>query len=508
MKIAISYPSIDTSKGVPLLSQNRQFQYFNNPTYIYPVVPAYAATMLKEAGYKVAWLDAIAERWQLSKYLEELERSQADILAIESKTPTIKPFWKIIDDLKKFFPKLKIVLMGDHVTAMPLESMENSKVDFVLTGGDFDFALLNLVNFLSKKVKYLEPGVYYRDKKGKILDSGHFKLDHTLKNLPLIDRELTRWWLYAYANGNFKYTPGTYTMIGRDCWWRRPSSEGGHGCTFCSWTSTFPTWRVGTPKMLLKEVKNCLKLGIREIFDDTGTFPIGPWLKEFCEGMIDKGYHKKIKIGCNMRANGIKDQSTYDLMGKAGFRFILYGLESASQNTLDRLNKGTIPADMVTGAKMASKARLEPHVTCMVGYPWESKEEAETTVARTKELFNKGWINTLQATIVIPYPGTALFRECEKNKWLKTRDWNRYDMREPIMKSPIPDAEIMELTQKIYTSFLTPRYILRKLSSIRSMDDVNYYIFRGGKYIWGHLKDFAKSQLLKKSHPTLTPSLN
>ena len=81
-------------------------------------------------------------------------------------------------------------------------------------------------------------------------------------------------------------------------------------------------------------------------------------------------------------------------------------------------------------------------------------------------------------------------------------------MREPIMKSPIPDAEIMELTQKIYTSFLTPRYILRKLSSIRSMDDVNYYIFRGGKYIWGHLKDFAKSQLLKKSHPTLTPSLN
>src|SRR3989338_2084989 len=508
MKIAISYPSLDTSKGVPLLSQNIQIQYFNNPTFIYPLIPAYAATILKESGFQVSWLDAIAKRWPLSKYLEEVERSRVDILAIESKTPTIKPYWKIIDDLKKFFPKLKIVLMGDHVTALPLESMEKSEVDYVITGGDFDFALLNLVKFLDKKIKFLEPGVYYRNKKGEIENSGHFKLDHSLEKLPLIDRELSHWQLYAYANGNFKYTPGTYTMIGRDCWWRRPAAQGGHGCTFCSWTSTFPKWRVGTPEKLLEEVKASIDLGIREIFDDTGTFPIGPWLKTFCQGMIDRGYNKKIKIGCNMRANGIRDQATYDLMGKAGFRFILYGLESASQNTLNRLNKGTTPEDMVDGAKMATKGGLEPHVTCMVGYPWETLEEAETTVSRTKELFNKGWINTLQASIVIPYPGTALFAQCEKNGWLKTRNWDRYDMREPVMKSPIPETEIMELTQAIYTSFLTPRYIFRKLSSIRSKDDLNYYVIRGGKYVFGHLKDFAKSQLIKRSKPSLSPAVN
>ena len=62
MKIAISYPPIVTDKGIPLLSQNRQFQYFNNPTFIYPVVPAYAATMLMENGYDVEWLDGIAKR--------------------------------------------------------------------------------------------------------------------------------------------------------------------------------------------------------------------------------------------------------------------------------------------------------------------------------------------------------------------------------------------------------------------------------------------------------------
>ena len=51
MNIAVTYPPLENGKGVPLLGQNRQFQWFNSPTYIYPMVPAYAATYLKEKGF-------------------------------------------------------------------------------------------------------------------------------------------------------------------------------------------------------------------------------------------------------------------------------------------------------------------------------------------------------------------------------------------------------------------------------------------------------------------------
>ena len=61
MRVAIAYPPLPSDKGVPLLSQNRQFQWFNRPTYIYPVVPALAATLARDAGHEVAWLDGIAE---------------------------------------------------------------------------------------------------------------------------------------------------------------------------------------------------------------------------------------------------------------------------------------------------------------------------------------------------------------------------------------------------------------------------------------------------------------
>ena len=69
MKVMISYPPISKEKGWATLGQNRQFQYFKNPTYIYPVVPATAATLLKQNGFEVIWNDCIAEDWDYKGYL-------------------------------------------------------------------------------------------------------------------------------------------------------------------------------------------------------------------------------------------------------------------------------------------------------------------------------------------------------------------------------------------------------------------------------------------------------
>jgi radical SAM superfamily enzyme YgiQ (UPF0313 family) len=140
---------------------------------------------------------------------------------------------------------------------------------------------------------------------------------------------------------------------------------------------------------------------------------------------------------------------------------------------------------------MAKKAGLEPHLTVMVGYPWETKEDAERTIGLAKKLFEHGWADTLQATIVVPYPGTPLFEECERNGWLKTLEWERYDMRENIMLSPISEEEIKELTQRLYKVFFAPRYLLRKLASIRSFEDLRF-VKKGIAAVAGHLRDFSQ----------------
>jgi hypothetical protein len=75
MKISIAYPPLASEKGVPLLGQNRQFQWFNSPTYIYPMVPAYAATLLKSKGYDVSWDDYIAEEKSYREYIDYYQSS-------------------------------------------------------------------------------------------------------------------------------------------------------------------------------------------------------------------------------------------------------------------------------------------------------------------------------------------------------------------------------------------------------------------------------------------------
>jgi len=480
MKIMIAYPPIKTEKGTPLLSQNRQFQYFNEPTYIYPMVPASAATLLKKANYEVIWSDGIAEEKTYKEWLDEVKRESPELLAIETKTPVIKSHWQIIEKIKSENSHTRVVLMGDHVTALPEESMMKSKVDFVLTGGNYDFLLLNLVKFLEEK-ESLEPGIWYREN-GKIKNTGKFKLNHNLNALPFIDRDLTKWHLYSEKNGNYKVIPGTYTMAARDCWY--------HKCTFCSWTTLYPRYRVRNPENLLNEIDILIhKYRVREIMDDTGTFPVGSWLKRFCKGMIERGYNKEVILDCNMRFGALSEEE-YRLMRKAGFRLLLFGLESATQNTLNRINKCLKVEEITDSCKKAKRAGLEPHITIMFGYPWEKKNEARKTLELGEYLLKKGYADTLQATIVIPYPGTPLFEECKNNNWLKTMDWDRYDMREPVMITPMKDEEVMKMAEEIYKVAFNPEFIFRKVTGIRSFDDIKF-IFRAGKKVLGHIKDFS-----------------
>ncbi|MEK6913534.1 MAG: radical SAM protein [Nanoarchaeota archaeon] len=484
MKILIGYPPTKSEKGVALLSQNRQFQWFSNPSYIFPVILGSAATLLKENGHEVIWMDAIAEKISWEGFIKVIEQKSPDLFIFETKTPVIKQHWKIIDKLKTQFPNLKIALIGDHVTSFPEESMKNCKVDFVSCGGDFDFNLNELCSWISKKKNKCPEGIWYR-KENKIMNSGKASLKHNLDELPFIDRELTKWRLYE-KEYNLQGKPFFYIMSGRDCWWGK--------CKFCAWPILFPSFRVRSVENVLDEIGMLIKkYNVKEIFDDSGTLMTGKWLKDLCEGLIKRGYNKKIRYSCNMRFGALK-QEEFNLMRKAGFRLLKFGLESANQKTLDYLNKGIKIQDILEGCRMAKKAGLTVHLTMIVGYPWETKEDALRTFRLAKTLMQNGKADLLQATVLVPYPGTPLWREAKENNGFlfNPLEYERYDMREPVLKTENSDAtEVASICGKIYTIFLTPSYVFQRAKNIRTWNDFKFNL-RGVKAVVGHLKDFVK----------------
>jgi len=474
MKVAITYPPLGSQKGPPILSQSRHFQYYRYPQFHYPIIPASAATLLKQAGFEVVWNDCIATGCNYDNFSEFIKQERPDLIAIETKTPAVKQHWYIIERIKEIEInyKPKIVLFGDHVTALPEESMRNCKVDFVITGGDYDFLLLNLCNYLNQRNESLQPGIWFREN-GNIKSTGRFQLNHNLDSLPFIDRDLTKWQLYGYKNGIYKRLPGTYIMSARDCWYPK--------CTFCSWSMLYPNFRIRKVENVLDEIGMLIdSYKIYEIMDDSGSFPIGNWLREFCYGMIERGYSKKIYFDCNFRFSSDLFFSDYELMKKAGFRLLIVGLESANQNTLDRINKKLTVEQIIESCKMISAAGLHLHICIMFGFPWEDYEDCLRTLKLTRYLLKKGYALTVQATIAMPYPGTTLFEECKRMSLLKSYDWDRYDMKEPIVKVPMEDARVMELVRSTYKIALNPEFIYRKLISIRDKYDLRYF-FRAGR---------------------------
>ncbi len=481
MKVMISYPPL-AGEGTPTLGQNRQFQWFHNPSFIYPMVPASAATLMKEKGYDSIYNDSIAEGLTWEQYEKLLISEKPDVIAYETKTPVVKLHWQIVEKVKKILPEVKLILMGDHVTAMPEETMLNSKVDFVITGGDFDFLILNVVRHIEGR-EALEPGIWYREN-GDIKNTGKFKLEHDLNTLPFIDRDLTKW--KQYGEKFFKKSPYTYTMVGRDCPWAK--------CTFCSWTTLFPTFRTRTPESLLSEMDMLVKkYGIREIFDDTGTFPRGEWLKTFCKGMVERDY--KMSLMGNFRFDYI-NSTTAPMMKKAGFRLLKFGMESGNQSTLDRLCKGTTIAGIEEGCRIAKDAGIGVHLTIMVGYPWETRDDAMRTYDLAKKLLDKGLADMLQATVVIAYPGTPLYTQAVENDWLRFKpgEWEKFDMTRPVFKFPdMEPTDVMKICDDIYKAFMTPQFMMRQVMEIRNMDDF-MFLFKAGQAVMGHILDFKRDK--------------
>ena len=471
MKVAICYPPLVSEKGVPLLTQNRQFQWFSRPTYIFPVVPATAATMLKKAGHDVLFLDGIAAELTPEAFDAQLAAFGPDLVVLETKTPVVKRHWNWIAGQvarsKAQGESPKFVLVGDHVTALPQESIGKPGVWAVIPGGDWDYGLLDFI--AADCPRGVRP----------------FALRKSLKDSPWIDRDLVHWELYAKKNGNFRRTPGTYIMSGRDCW---------HGkCTFCSWTTLYPKYRTRDPIDVVDEIEMLVtKYGVKEIMDDSGSFPVGSWLTTFCEEMIRRGLPKKVRLDCNMRFGRLARED-YRLMRRAGFQFVLFGVESANQETLDRFVKALKVEDVEKGARWATEAGLDVHVTFMFGHAWEGPKEIANTVALARRLLAKGWAKTLQCTLTIPYPGTPLFKELDANGGLATKDWDEYDMRRAITKTPlVSEDEIKRAIRDVYRGFLQPGALWHRLTSTRTLFDVSFY-YRGIRSLIGHLVDFRSA---------------
>jgi radical SAM superfamily enzyme YgiQ (UPF0313 family) len=265
-------------------------------------------------------------------------------------------------------------------------------------------------------------------------------------------------------------------------------------CTFCIWQHAF--WqkraRLRSAANVAEEIEILIKkYGVYEVFDDNESGPVWStqWMQEFLTEIEKRKIKGKFVISANARAENLTEEKC-GLMKKIGFRLLKVGLESGNTETLKRIGKLETIEEIKENIKRAKRYGFRILMTMMVGYPWEGEEQVKKTYETAKELmlYKTRFGDSLQASIIMPYPGTPLYRDAEKNNWLTEagRDYEKMDMEHDILKPVVDNAY---WCKKIWDIHKLPLFLLKSLITLQNPRDIAL-AFRGIKSLLGHTKDY------------------
>lgn len=498
MRIAISYPPIVNSLGQKaMVSQNRNVQFFQKPTYLLPVTHAQAATWLDDKGYEILWDDGNAQLKTYEIWLKDLVAWGPQVIVFESTTPVMKFYWKTINEIKTLLPNVIIVMSGYHSMRKPEETLNESKCDIVMKSNHVDFVLSRLIDYINSdtdwRISCPIEGLSIRVDEETIRSTGSFVQVEPLDNSPLINRDLVQWKNYAYENGNFLRTPGTYaTSVLRDCMFGK--------CTFCRYNGPDLTFSMMSINKSLDEYENLIvNYGVKEIFDDSGVWYRGKEAREFAQGIIDRGLNKRgCYFGINTRFEYL-DEETIKLMAEANFRFVLLGYEAADDETLQKLNKGYQMEHVEKCLTWLTKYGLHPHLTIMVGYYWQTQGQLDLTVKEVTSIMHRGLARTLQVTLCTPLDFTPYHLECIRGGYLLTDNYDDHDMSKLIVKTPIPHDAYYKAVREMYSISFTPKFLLRQISFLlkfrkRDWEFLFVYGFRAARRVRQHVYNLTRNE--------------
>ncbi|MBI4243930.1 MAG: radical SAM protein [Planctomycetes bacterium] len=427
---------------------------------------ALLAGVARGSGKKVEILDlAIITDWQRS-LSDKIKEFKPDMVCMSSMTPLIFEVSEISYFIRKLAGKSVILAVGGpHPTAMPEDTLTNSAFDLLIVGeGEKAFSeVLNGVSY--NKI----PGIWWKD--GEVIHStpGYSTVDD-LNSLPFPAYDLYDLSKYKMPKMVNRRSPMVILMTSRGCVF---------GCSFCNKNIFGRKIRFKSPEVVIEEIEYVLGLGVREIHIDDDMFTTDiKRAKEICEKMLKNNLKFKWNLGSGVRADRV-DLEFLKLAKKAGCYQVGFGFESGDQKSLESVDKGITLEQSIKAMELVRKAGIESVGFFMLGLPMDTEESLKKTIAFAKKLAP----TFAKATVTVPFPGTRLFEEYDRQGRIKSRDWSKYNFHsiKEIYEHPNLSMGMLDLYyNKFYRSFyLSPSYLLRTFLKSLKEGTIFYYVYYG-----------------------------
>lgn len=381
-----------------------------------PLGICYIASALQSHGHNVKIIDPTPLGWDLDRVVQESLRYKPDIIGISSSTPAFGETQSIASAIKSYDNTIDVVVGGPHISFTAEEEMKKChEIDYAVLG-EGEETIVELAKRISegfglKNVK----GIAYR-KNGKIVLTKKRPLLRNLDELPFPARNLLP--INKYPE---------YTRIG---------IVATRGCPFyCSFCVTSEMnghfLRKRSIDLVVDELEDIhhnYPTRAIEFEDDCFAYD-HTFTRKLCKEIIERKLY--ITWNCEARVTDAKKENLI-LMKKAGCDNIFFGVESGSQDTLNKLGKGILLEDSIKAVKNAIEVGID-RVVCgfVIGFPWEDTRQVRQTIQFAKKL-RQHFGAEIAYSFLMPFPGTRIRRMMEDVGICIEKNYDLYFERAPV----------------------------------------------------------------------------
>jgi anaerobic magnesium-protoporphyrin IX monomethyl ester cyclase len=407
-------------------------------------------TVLREAGHEVWLFDSSFDPGP-GRVISELGRIKPHVVGVSCLTDFFMNAARIVAAAKGLGA---VTLMGGpHPTILPEETLcAVPELDYAVMG-EAERTLPRLLEALDGGDGVREiPGLALRDGKG-VVSTGPAQPIEDLDSLPVPDRDLLD------VMGQYLRARAINMHASRGCPFR---------CSFCQ-----PTLerlfgrkvRFESPERVAEEIGIYhRRYDVRDFFFHDDTFTVK---KSWLEGLVETLGHADLihdfRYVVNSRVDTF-DRDKARLLKEMGVYYVLFGIESGSQQVLDALNKGTTVDQAREAFRICREFGFRTHAYVLLGSPTESKDSLVATRRLVAELNP----NTVHISIYTPLPGTVLAERCAREGRTRIKDFSDTDYYLKKSRSGEPPISIPGLT---YQDLLDSRAAILNRRKLRVFSD-------------------------------------
>ena len=381
------------------------------------------------------------DHWDIEIYdenFDKFELKDVDLVGITALTATANRAYEIADEYRK--AGVPVVIGGVHASMVPDEAIQYA--DSIVTGEAENVWPILLEDFEKGELKQKYTGTYADP-----------------EAIPIARHDL--------FNKDYLFTTIQTT---RGC----PSN-----CDFCS-VHNFNgnVHRMRPVEDILDELEQAPE-GKLVFFVDDNIVGYSKKSRErtidLFKGMVDRKLKKQWFSQTSL--NVADDPEVLKWARKSGCHTLLIGIESEVEGMLENINKKINLKSGVNSYKKKFRNIQRKGIPVLGTFIFGHDTDTEDSVKRRADFITSCGVDTVQASILTPLPGTQVYEEFKKNNRITVSnfpyDWQRFHFGEPVYKPANIEAERLKKIMwanwcKIYNKWELRRRFVRTLITTRS----------------------------------------